>query len=128
MSTWLKLLPLEIDGVEELIEPVEVLKGDDTVLGVICSEDLKKIWSLYKSLRKEAELLAVEQKYTTPTDEEKGKVAELATKARALELIFWIGVQDELQMWARPQDFSHYICAGWKVAEFKRPEMPFFPF
>ena len=40
MSTWLKLLPLEIDGVEELIEPVEVLKGDDTVLGVICSEDL----------------------------------------------------------------------------------------
>ncbi|MDP2731048.1 MAG: hypothetical protein Q8O55_11295 [Dehalococcoidales bacterium] len=45
MSTWLKLLPLEIDEVEELIEPVEEVKGDTSVLGIIESEFLKKLWS-----------------------------------------------------------------------------------
>ena len=125
MSTWLKLLSMEIDGVEELIEPVEELKGDETVVGVIESEFLKKLWSLYKSLRKAAEIMAVEQKYLSPTDEGKGKVIELLTKARALELIFWIGAQDELGMWPRPQACSHCLCVGWKVVEFKQNDLPF---
>ncbi|MDP2731049.1 MAG: hypothetical protein Q8O55_11300 [Dehalococcoidales bacterium] len=69
--------------------------------------------------------MAGEQKYITASDEDKGKVSELATKARALELIFWIAVQDEFQLWRRPHGLSHYLCAGWKVVEFKQNDLPF---
>lgn len=122
MSTWLKLLPLEIQGITDLIEPTEEIREGETVAGVV-SDDLKKIWTLYKSIKKSADLLEVELRYTKASAQEYGKIVELMTKAKALEIIFWIGAEDELQLWSRPGQTD--LRAGWRVVKFKQPESPF---
>jgi len=126
MSTWLKFLPIEIKEVDTLIEPAEEVKEGDTVVGEL-SDDLKKLWTLSKAVKKAAELLAVEVRYTpSACPEEHGRVSEQATKARCLEMIFWISVLDELQMWGHPEAYA--LRAGWKVVEFKQPETNPFKF
>jgi len=122
MSTWLKLLPLEIQDVNDLIEPTEEIKAGETVAGVV-SEELKKTWTLSRSFKKSAELLEVQMKYTKASEEERGKFVELMYKARALEMIFWIAVHDELQLWGHPERCALRI--GWQVVEYKQVESPF---
>ena len=122
MSTWLKLLPLEIQEVNELIEPTEEVKEGETIAGVI-SDELKKIWTLCKSIKRSAELLEIEMRYSKPTDEERARVSELMAKGRALEVIFWIGAIDDLQLWGHSEQCA--LRVGWQVVEFKQPEMPF---
>ena len=122
MSTWLKLLPLDIQDVNVLIEPTDEIKEGETVAGVV-SDELKKVWTLCRSLKKRAEILAVELKYIKASDPERARLGELMTKGRALELIFWIGVLDELQLWSHPE--QHGLRMGWQVVEFKQPEAPF---
>jgi hypothetical protein len=128
MSTWFKLLPLEIDEVTNLIEPTDEIKDGETVAGVI-SDDLKKIWTLSRTLKKSAELMEVESKYSKASPQDRGKIAESMSKARALECIFWIGVIDELHLWGHPEHTE--LRVGWQVVEFKPPELPMifkFPF
>ena len=120
MITWLKLLPLEIQEVDVLIEPTDEVKEGETIVGTI-SDDLKKLWTLCRSMKKSAELLSIEVKYKQADAEATGKVSELLTKARALEMIFWIGIFDELQLWGHPEQPG--LRVGWQVVEFKRPEM-----
>ena len=122
MNTWLKLLPLEIQEVDALIEPTDEIGEGEIVAGVV-SDELKKLWSLCNSLKKSTELMSIELKYTKDTTEERARVAELMAKARALEMIFWIGALDELQLWGHPEQCG--LRVGWKVVEFKQPELPF---
>ena len=122
MSTWLKLLPLEIQDVKDLLEPTEEVKQGENVVGVVTSE-LRKIWTLSKSLGKSAELLEVEMKYAKASTQEHGKMVELRAKARGLETIFWIGVMDELQLWGHSESCA--LRVDWQVVEFKQPEFPF---
>jgi len=122
MSTWLKLLPLELEGIDELIEPIDEVKEGETIVGVV-SDDLKKLWTLFRSIRKSADLLSIEVKYRQAGAEENGKISELLSKARALELIFWIGVFDELQLWGHPDQPGLRI--GWQVVEFKQSKTQF---
>lgn len=122
MSTWLKLLPLEIQEVDELIEPIDEVKKGETVVGTP-SDDLKKLWTLCKAGKKAAELLEVELKYARASDEERGKIAELTCKAKVMEMLFWIGVADELQLWSHQEQCA--LRVGWQLVEFKPPETPF---
>lgn len=123
MNTWLKLLPLEIQEVLDLIEPTEEVKKNETVIGIV-SDDLKKLWSLHRSAKKAAEIMQVEWKYAPASDEEHGRIVELTSKARVMELIFWIGVMEELQLWSHPEQCG--LRVGWQVVEFKKPDSPFF--
>jgi len=122
MSTWFKLLPLDIEDVDELIEPIDEIKEGETVVGAV-SDDLKKLWTLCKAGRKAAELLEVELRYTPAPAQERARVAELISKARVMEMLFWIGVIDELQLWGHPEQCG--LRVDWQVVEFKAPEMPF---
>lgn len=122
MNTWFKLLPLELQEVSELLEPTEEVERGETVIGVV-SEELKKLYTLWQSLRKSAELLEIELKYRKSTNAELGKISELRAKARALGYLFWIGACDELQLWGNPGQSG--VRAGWQVVEFKKPESPF---
>ena len=87
MSTWLKLLPLEIQGVESLIEPITEVGEGETVAGEV-SDGLRRIWTLYQGVKKAADLLGIEVRYSKASDEESGKIIELMHKSRALEQIF----------------------------------------
>ncbi len=124
MSIWLKFLPLEIQGVTDLVEPTDEIKNGERVVGVV-SDELKQLWTLYNSVKKSGELMTIEMKYTKATDEEHGKISELMAKARALELIFWIGALDELQLWSHPEQTG--LRVGWQVVEFKHTDL-LFPF
>ena len=122
MSTWLKLLPLEISEVDELIEPIDEIKEGETVVGVV-SDELKKLWTLCKAGRKSAEIFEVEQRYAPSPSQDRAKSTELLSKARAMEMIFWIGAFDELHMWGHPEQYA--LRMGWKVVEFKMSDSPF---
>lgn len=123
MSTWLKLLPLELKEVSDFLEPTEEIKAGEEIVGVV-SDELRKLYTLWKTLRKSADLLIVELEYKKVTDEERGKIAELKSKARALELLFWVGVADELRLWDHVGSVPG-MRTGWRVVECKLPESPF---
>lgn len=122
MNTWLALLPLEIRDVNDLIAPLEQVNEGEKVVGVV-SEELRKLYTLWKSLEKKAGLLQVELKYTKATEEERAKVSELNSKAKALSMLFWIGVLDELNLWGHPEQCA--IRGEWQVVEFPAPPSPF---
>ena len=123
MSTWLKLLPLELKEVKHLTEPVEEVKEGETVVGTI-SEDLKKLYTFFKTLEKEANLMEVELKYIKATPEQFGKLAEKKNKAGILRGIFTIGIYDELGLWSHPEPAD--IRSGWRVVEYKHQSFPGF--
>jgi len=125
MLTWLNLLPLEIQGIEELLEPIDEVKEGETIVGVI-SDDLKRLWTLFKSIRKSADLLSIEVKYRQADAEATGKVSELLSKGRALEMIFWIGVIDEFQIWGHAE--TPGLRIGWQLVEYKQPTASFLGF
>ena len=122
MSTWLKLLPLELQEIDPLIEPTAEIREGETVAGVVSGE-LRKVYTLWRSLEKQADLLAIEFKYRKTTNDELGKVAELKAKAEALMMIFWIGVNDDLNLWGHPEQLG--IRTDWNVVEYKQPHLPF---
>ena len=123
MNTWLKLLPLEIQDVQDLIEPTVEVKEGETIVGVV-SDELKKLYTYWKGLKKSGDLQIVELEYKKATDQEHGKIAELKTKARALEMLFWVGVCDELHLWGHTEMLPG-IRIGWQVVEYKQLELPF---
>lgn len=122
MSTWFKLLPLEIQEVDDLLEPTGQIKEGETIIGVV-SDELKKLWTLSNAAKKTAELLQVELKYTQASGEERAKISELLAKSRAMEMIFWVGAMDELQLWGHADQCTMRV--GWQVVEFKQPECRF---
>jgi len=84
MYTWFKLLPLEIQEVDQLVEPQEEIKEGETIAGTI-SEILRKMYSLWKSTDQAAELLAVELKYKKASGED--GISALPIKQQGLGLL-----------------------------------------
>ena len=123
MSAWLKFLPFEIKEVNKLIEPIEEVKEGETVVGTI-SDELKKIWTLHQSLKKSGELMQIDIKYNKASSEVMGNISELMSKARGLEVIFWIGAHDELHLWDNFDLLG--LRVGWQVISYKQPAMPAF--
>jgi hypothetical protein len=123
VSTWLKLLPLDLDEINpgDFIEPTEDVKEGETVIGVV-SDDLKKIYTLYQSLSKTASLLKVEMSYRKSNSEDNGRLSQLYYKARALQNIFWVGLNDEFDLWSHTESCD--IRTGWRVVEYKKKETP----
>lgn len=112
MTAWLTFLPIEINDVEELKEPKQEIQKGETVVGEVPPGDLRKLWSLYKTASRHTELLRVEQKFE-PTDERKGQILELHYKTSAMQVIFWIGIHDVLELWANSGQLD--LRAGWQV-------------
>ena len=122
MSTWLGLLPLELEDVKEVVEPPQEVKDGETLAGEV-SDYLRKLYTLSRAMKKQADLLQIEAKYTNPTPEERGKIIELMTKASVLDSIFLIGIHDELGIWGHEGQCA--VRSGWQVVFTKAPEFPF---
>ncbi len=105
MSTFLGLIPLEMNSLDKLIEPeIKFDKKRDHEVGIM-SDDLKKLFTLWRiALRAVAER-NIEAKFSE--SEEKRQLAviqacELQSKALLLGDLFWIAVKDEFDLWAKP--------------------------
>lgn len=97
MSTWLKLLPLELQEIQDYAEPKQELSPNDDYVGEM-SIDLKKLFTLLRSSQKALAAAIVEAQFG---DVQAGKVRELRQKAKAIEDIFWISVKDEHSLWEK---------------------------
>ena len=123
MSSWLGMLPLELEEVKELAVLGQEAQEGETEVGEV-SDNLRKIYTLSQGMKKQADFLAVEARYKQPTSEEKARISELVYKAAALDAIFKIGIHDELGIWGHEGKCG--VRSGWKVVIIKNT--PGFPF
>jgi len=103
MSTFLKLLPLELQEIKTYSEPhVEVGDNDHTV-GTM-SDELKKLYTLYMSYLRRAEELKLEARFGQIADtvEHSARTFEMKSKAEVLAGLFWVGVNDAFSLWTKP--------------------------
>lgn len=109
MSTFVKLLPLELTALteEELIEPQQKVTKRDRVVGEM-DDELKRLWTLFQQYSKKSDIARVEAEYGGNT----GEAQSLAMRTHAVEAIFWIAVHDKFELWEKP---SVGVRAGWKV-------------
>ena len=105
MSTFLKLLPLELSGVKEseFIEPDHPLEKSDQVVGDM-SDTAKRLFTLGRLMEKDASQFRLDAHYCN--DEAKkselaAKSDELAAKATFVRDLMWIGIRDELGLWGK---------------------------
>jgi hypothetical protein len=120
MSTFLKLLPLELQDVKQLSEPNEDVKRGEHVLGK-CSDDLKKLFSLSVQKMKEAKRMAFEESMADEKNEENSvKAFEIKTKAELIRTLFWVGVRDELECWDKE---NLWLRKGWKIVWIDTPTL-----
>ena len=114
-NNWLKFLPIEISDVEEVKEPTLAIQDGEIEHGEVPLE-LRKLWSLYKATSRQLEFLKVEQKFEAK-DSRKGEIAELSFKSTAMNIIFWIQINDELMLWATGGQMD--VREGWKIVTLK---------
>lgn len=123
MSTFIKLLPLELAEIKEFQEPTaDVVKGDH-VVGEM-SEDLKKLWTLWKQSAYRASELSLQHRYGQQ-NVTKAQATEAETKAEVLNIIFWIAIHDEFSLWDKN---STGVRRGFKVvwSDETHPDIPQF--
>ena len=103
MSTWLKLLPIELSSIEEreFVEPETELRENDKVIGTM-SDTVKQLYTLCHSLSKSASQCALDHKFCTDKTEKaelQARVGELIDKAKALDVIMWVLIKEDVKLW-----------------------------
>lgn len=129
MTTWLKLLPLEMDEIaeSEVVEPKGPLDSKkDNVVGE-ASLDLKRLYTLWMRAEKEVHQLMFNLRFSenplTDLEEVKGKLKKLEDESETLKAIFWTSLREEHNLWDCP---GVGIRRGWKVVSFEdeEPQLP----
>jgi len=103
MCTWLKLLPLELQEVEDFVDNPDEPGPGETVVGVM-SDDLKRIYALRVSnmIKATTKVLESALKPHNSRLELLADASRLEYQANALDSIFWIGINDEFGLWDKP--------------------------
>jgi len=105
MSTFLKLLPMELSSIKDsdYIQPGATLGKDDQEVGKM-SDLCKRLWTLGKSMEKEAMQHHLDSHYCNDKvkrSELQTKENELAAKSEVLKSLMWIAIKDELGLWGK---------------------------
>lgn len=105
MSTWLKLLPLELAGIskDDIIEPEYELEKDDQVVGDM-SHISRQLFTLAKLLEKDARQCDLDSNYCADKAKKlelEAKTVEFLAKSQAIKEIMWIGLRDEFGIWGK---------------------------
>jgi hypothetical protein len=119
MSTWIKLLPLELDSIKDsdIIEPDWEVQSGDCIVGEM-SYTMKRLFTLSRILEKEADQLMLTRKYCANKEmklELEAKINQYRTKAEFVKLAAWISVKDELGLWHK----NVGVRFGFKVVTFE---------
>ena len=122
MSTWLKILPLELSQVTEFVVPTDEVGEGDVVLGD-ANLDMKKLYTLAQEVRilsEQAKVDRLRARSEQETKEFEGKILEYAYKSRVLFELFYIAVADEYKTWGN--SYSYTLKKGFTVVA--RRDMP----
>jgi hypothetical protein len=119
MSTWIKLLPLELDSIKaaDYIEPEWEMESKDRVVGEM-SQTARQLFTLSRMLEREADQLTVAHKYCASKSmksELEGKIDQYKAKSQLLKGAVWISLKDEHKLWGE----NVGIRAGFKVVTFE---------
>jgi len=116
MSTFLKLLPLELEQLEgkQYLEPPVAVSDNETVVGEV-GDYARRLFTLWRMKERAAREHQVAAEFTTDKAEAVRLMRmrhECIMKAKAISCLFWIAVRDEFELWG----VSHVgINEGWKV-------------
>lgn len=120
-ATWLKLLPLELQSIEEkdFQEPPDEMEtdcktehGDEVHPAGEMSFEERRLYTLWKTVEKQAYQLALDARFRKPDDTGMRKIHEIHAKADTLEGVFWITLRDGHDLW---QPCSVGLRRGWLV-------------
>jgi hypothetical protein len=125
MSTFIKMIPLELQDVDHYFEPKFELIDGDHVVGVM-SADLKKLFTLGQQYALRVEELKIKYRFSDENSEDiQAKINELSSKTDALRTLFWIAVSDEFSLWNRA---STGVRRGYQVVWSDVKDTKFPPF
>jgi len=114
MSTFLKLLPLELNDLSEFMEPPAEVALDDRLVGDMSDTD-KRLWTLGKAMEKDCNQYQLDAKYATSKDQRNeliAKARELGAKSNILISLLWTSIRDEFGLWS---ESNVGVRAGFKV-------------
>jgi len=104
MSTFLKLLPLELNELTEFMEPPAEVAPNDRLVGDMSDTD-KRLWTLGKAMEKDCNQYQLDAKYA-PNKEQRNelmaKAHELGAKSNILISLLWTSIRDEFGLWSEP--------------------------
>jgi hypothetical protein len=112
---WLRMLPLELDGVnpDDIVEPENPVDGTGDVIGemdITC----KKLYTLYMFNMQAADKLALDARYCKDKDKRKEFIAgsfKSLMMAHTLYQIMFMEIRDQFKCW----DMNLDIKAGFKI-------------
>jgi hypothetical protein len=127
-TTWLDLLPNELDLIEEndLIDPGSPVEKGEEVIGVMTFRQ-KQLYTLLEKFSKELDELVVEAKYA-PFEKQKEyiiRINELSEKKKILYEIFYVSIKDHFDIWRKMPNWEEEgiegigVRQGFKVVTIK---------
>jgi len=118
MSTFIKLLPLELADIHEYREPDREIAPEDNIAGDM-SPNLMKLYTLSLIYARRYAEAKIELVYGKPNNDQNlaARAAELDQKTKALVEIFWIAVKDEFSLWDKE---NIGVRKGFKIVWFER--------
>lgn len=117
MNEWIKLLPLEIQEVTELLSPQHSVDTTDTVIGSL-PEELIQLFSLWTATAKESDRALIDLRYSPGDDALLARYDELSDKSKALQALFWIGVKEHFNLWGMAGKKALGIRQNYQIVSF----------
>jgi len=108
--TWLSTLLLELNETTDYLEPRQEIGSNDHVVGDM-NELMKKLYTVYMSMAKQASMLKVELGFSD-NEETRLQAFRLIDRATILQKLFWLIVKDVFNLWDKE---STGVRAGFKV-------------
>ena len=102
MSTWLQLLPLELSGIDELVEPSYPVEENECQVGIM-SNMSRRLFTLGQALEKEANQANLDAKYCidkVKKAELQSKAHEFMIKANVIKELMLIDIKDDYGLWS----------------------------
>jgi len=102
MSTWFKLLPLDLGEITDYLEPDNEVSPNENLVGEM-DDDQKKLYTKWTSLKAEAIHCRADviTKRGDPLEQAKAQALELQTKTDLIKELFWISIRDGFQLWGK---------------------------
>ena len=114
VTDWVKFLPLQIQETSILDQPNDapVEKGEKVVLEE-CSDELKKLWSLFRTLKKEAAVAKIDGEFENDSNALQ-RFWDTDNMADVIKDLFWLGARHEAGLY-KAGNAGLGIRKGWKV-------------
>jgi hypothetical protein len=100
MTTWLRLIPIELQDVTTCVEIKGKAPEGSTAVGDLPME-LLKLYTLWMNMAKHYDQTALDLKWDSENEELKAKQDEYQDKANALYLLLFISVKDHFGLWGK---------------------------